>query len=399
MKRARTFGILAAAVISCLALFAAACSNDTAAPQATSAAPLKDKYLPLAHDCQQVAATTRAENMTENEFAGVCNLLKETEDVFHATMQTDPAKPPPLRATDYYSKVETLLFNNSDDMHEHFRAVTGEDDTHFGGTFEQFGWGENPVTNQTKGDTLTIVHEHVHYLDHKFNMNCNSCEIGQEEGLAEYITSLVVPDRFYTDNLYWDAKLIDDGSNLPPPLAIWEAWDNDSPYDYGWRYFLVRFLFEEYPKVILTIYDNYRTASSAQPTTGQSYINDVIPPLTDHFHRWLREFTRLTTRRQIEPVTMFVDGDPVTIDMQSHFFTSQELSLEIAVFHDNRELTFNDGQLHSEILNVQYYNTKAGILGLLLRPNAPGTVEVRVTATVPDGQSAELTFPVTVQDL
>ena len=257
-------------------------------------------------------------------------------------------------------------------------------------------WGQpNPQAVQSCFDCFsTLSHEYVHHLDGMFNQNCIQCSAGQKEGLAEYISELSLFN--FGDPRWHFIKVIGDGSDLPSALNVWNY--TGPGYRYDWRHLIVRFLFEEYPQVILTLYDYFRTVSDLIRDFDHdyywSYVNGTFPPLDDDFHRWLREFVPITTR-QIEPVTIF--QDEVTgafIDFLDHFLTSQELIFGVAIFLDGMELQFVDRYyLRSEILNASLVNTETG---LFIWPNATGTVEVTVIATTRDGESAEQTFTVTV---
>ena len=84
---------------------------------------LTEEALPIVHDCPQVAATIRAEEMTEVELTTACAVLKETEDRYHAKMQTDPRSP----IKDWYDKVEILMFSSNESLAEWYFASFGRE--------------------------------------------------------------------------------------------------------------------------------------------------------------------------------------------------------------------------------------------------------------------------------
>ena len=349
---------------------------------------LTREILPIVHDCPQTALPVRirAQDMTEDELADTCNLLKETEDVFHATMETDPASP-----VNDFADVEVLVFSTWENMDEYRRVVLGLTSPTSGGSL----WGT--TTLQVQGYTNAMSHEYVHYLDLRFGCLC-----GMLEGLAEYISLLV-----HSDTGVWYIKLVGDGFSLPLLADVatayydWRDYSHEdwTTYIYGWGYLAVRFLFEQYPQVILTMYHDFSASLSASMVAVyKDYANDVLAPLSDDFHSWLREFVPITTR-QIKPVMIFQEVDQsgnstIFINLANYFLTSQSevtYTVSFSVPYDVR----TDGPhdvVGSEIVS-----------GLLIRDelylyhtSGLGTVEVTVTATAPIGDSAELTFTVTV---
>ncbi len=372
---------------------------------------LTRNFLPIVHECPQVAVafrvTFRAQEMPEDGFDAGCNLLKETEDVFHAKMQTDPANVVPRKADDdYYSKMDMLVFNTVgglEDMGKWWSALTGSELDSFGFYGEgrpMNPWGQaNPLAAQDCFYCFhTLSHEYVHHLDHMFNQNCIQCGTGPSEGLAEYITNLTLSKWGYI-------RVIGDGSDLPSALDAWEFSYPDGRR-YWWGPLIVRFLFEEHPQVILTLYDYFRTRSTDfDHDYYWSYVNGTLPPLDDDFHRWLREFVPVTTPRQIEAVTIFDDGThsggwPAIINLANYFRTSQSeltYTVSLSVPYEVDDSNVWDW-LRSEIaiVAVDYDHGRL----YLQHGSALGTVEVTVTATAPNGDSAELTFTINVaQDL
>lgn len=84
---------------------------------------LTEEYLPIVHECPQVAAIIRAEDMTEFELTMACLVLKDTEDRYHAKLRTDPAKP----VKTWYDKVEVLIFRSTESMGEYYLEVFGRE--------------------------------------------------------------------------------------------------------------------------------------------------------------------------------------------------------------------------------------------------------------------------------
>lgn len=353
---------------------------------------LKDELLPIVHDCPQVAVTIRAQDMTEDKLTKACIVLKETEDLFHATLQTDPARP--IRGVE----LEVLAFSDPNDMNEYWKTVYSDGrDAGFSATylFRRFEWTTAVALLGGVGYS-TWAHEYIHHLDWTFNQTwyCSYpggdgyLNLGPFEGLAGYI-----PNRNYGAAI----SVIGDGSNLPSLLDAWKYWEHDDrgTFQYGWGYVIVRFLFEEHPQVILTLYDLIRAADCSNHSFIQdleSYVDEVIPPLTDDFHKWAKSFTDLSRIRQIEPLTLFLDddGNRVWGDVldgygrlvwREYFHTSrQDLSVSVSFSSPN----------------VVGFSLSTGWITWGLYPLRIGSVEVTVTLTAPDGESAQQTFTVNV---
>ena len=359
---------------------------------------LTRETLPIVHDCPQVPATIRAQDMTEDEFDAACMIFMETEDYFHAKMQTDPAHPTSQRAAyDLHGRVEVLAFNTREEMNEFFLEVYGQENV-FVGRFRF------TIRNNSYSDIIFIskearpvvwAHEYVHYLDVRFIMNRFFNHWPRSEGLAEYLTR--------RDDYPRAIRLIGDGSTLPSLLDIWRQRNTyDFDVRYRWGYLVTRFLFEEYPKVYLDTvkitrasYRNWRASHDAY----YRYVNQAFPPLTSDFHRWLRKFTRVTAV-PIEAVTVFVGVAYYRwagLRLADYFVTSQQdLTFDVSLSVPYEQ---QGDWLVSDIVHVTLFRDGQW-LRIDPRPRQLGTAEVTVIATAPDGQSAQLTFTVNVvQDL
>ena len=352
---------------------------------------LKDELLPIVHECPELAVTIRAQDITEDKLAKGCAILKDTEGHFHATLQTDPASP--LRG----EELEMLAFSDPNDMNEYWKTVhSGGRDAGFAAAYI---WKSDVTTTAVAllgGVGYSVwAHEYVHHLDWTFNQKTRHCVYpgggsyvnrSPVEGLAQYIVNRDSGAA---------VSLIGDGSDLPDLLDAWRYWEHDDQdtFQYGWGYLIVRFLFEEHPQVILKLYDMIRIFSCSDHDVFrnlQSYADEALPPLNDDFHRWARSFTNLTRIRQIEPITLFLDddGNRVWGDVldaygrlvwRSYFHTSrQDLTMSVSY----SALDVVDLPLTTEI----WYVLPFGI----------GSVDVTVTLTAPDGESAQQTFTVHV---
>ena len=363
---------------------------------------LRDEFLPIVHECDQVIVTIRAQDMTEDKLTRACILLKETEDFFHATMQTDPASP--IRGPE----LEILAFSDPNDMNEYWKAVySAGREAGFAATylFRQFSWDTAVALLGGVGWGIW-AHEYVHHLDWTFNQTIYCAgpgggsyrNLGPFEGLAEYMTH-----RDHGAAI----SVIGDGSNLPTLLDAWRYWEHDDRglFQYGWGYVLVRFLFEEHPEVIDILYDTIRDFDCFDYTAYsdfESYAAEVLPPLTDHFHRWARSFANLSRVRQIEPVTLFLDDDGNRIERdlpdiygslvwRQYFHTSlQDLAVDVSF-----SIPYGgSGTFYGT--NVVDFSLSTDWARWHLRPVSIGTVEVTVTLTAPDGETAQQTFTVNV---
>ena len=371
---------------------------------------LRDELLPIVHECHQVSVIIRAKDMTEDKLTRACILLKETEDYFHATMQTDLGSP--LRGVE----LEILAFGGFDDMNEYWRAVYSDGiDAEFTGTylFRQLSW-TTAVVLLSRSAWGIWEHEYVHHLDWTFNQTVY-CDVpggsgyltlGPFEALAEYVT-----DRDYGASI----SVIGDGSNLPTLLGAWRYWEHDDQalFQYGWGYVIVRFLFEEHPEVILALYDFIRGLdvrgddcwSYPYFSDFQSYAAEVLPPLTEDFHEWARSFANLSRVRQIEPVTLFLDDDGKRVwsdypDTYGHvvwrryFHTSlQDLSVSMSFSVPYRLEQLDSGPYYvTDVVGVSP-RTK---FDWIFHARGIGTAEVTATLTAPDGETARQTFTVNV---
>ena len=149
---------------------------------------LTRETLPIVHDCPQVAATFRAQDVPEDGFDAACNLLKETEGFFHAKMQTDPANP----ARDYecYNKVEIFTFSSYQNMHDYYRSVYGHDRGFSGIYFNVCDtWSPHPtiLVYKTVDEIVLLEHEYIHHLDYRFLSAQGGRRSIVIEGLAMYL--------------------------------------------------------------------------------------------------------------------------------------------------------------------------------------------------------------------
>ena len=353
---------------------------------------LKDELLPIVHECPGLAVTIRAQDIAKYRLAKGCAILKETEEHFHATLQTDPASP--LRG----EELEMLAFSDPNDMNEYWKTVySGGRDAGFAGTylFRRSDWTTAVALLGGAGYGIW-AHEYVHHLDWTFNQTyyCTYwwggkayLNLGPFEALAEYITNR---------DFGAAVSLIGDGSNLPDLLDAWRYWEHDDQgkFQYGWGYLIVRFLFEEHPQVILKLYDMIRMVSCSDHNVFwnlQSYADEALPPLNDDFHRWARSFANLTRVRQIEPITLFVDDDGIRVrDILDNFVSL----VWRRYFHTSRQdLTMSVSFSTPDVADLAP-STRWEIWVVV--PIDIGSVDVTVTLTAPDGESAQQTFTVNV---
>ena len=381
---------------------------------------LRDELLPVVQDCPQVAATIRTQDFTEDEFAAVCVAFKETADRFHATMRTDPRSPRLSRNR----HVQVLAFSNHEDKVRYYSEVY-DFTPGFGG---QYFAGKNPQILidrdrwpiQVIGSDEWIIwrHEYAHHLHFVFLSFW-----GPREGLATYFQS--ADGRI-------KPPVLGDGSNLPRLVDAYRSvsephsWFSEGGLkdQYTMGYMVFAFLIEEHPQVMLTVFDMYADYIDRIIPMRQMAedVEEIIRSLgDDDFHRWLLEFVPITTL-PIESVTIFspnekrIDGHPVrNVDAAwiwlADFFRSTRnltFSVSLSIPHEivspRRILDESIVDIKSEVMNFQLGNwtyTGTNIVwnsGYLLIHNTDmlASFEVTVTATTPDGDSAQQTFTINV---
>ena len=367
---------------------------------------LIDEYLPITHNCPQIDLpfTIRAgDTFTQDRLMEQCSVLKDTEDLFFAVIQTDPASP--VRLQD----LELLAFNSFGDQLNYRETVYGEGAGAFHGLYAN---SEEVANIFTVGRSEYVwSHEYVHHLDFVYNGRALS---GHLEGLAEYISWTLVERLWRERNLgsahttfifigEYVAEAALDGAELPPLL---EAWESTAPYRGRQGYVLIRFLVEEQPHVIVNLYKLIR--DSAIPLDDIStYLSDALPPLTDDFHRWLRAFLPPTVIRKIEPITFLVAaevyGNPievpppekVVLPWRDYIRTVRDpygrvwaktLTLSLSADYGGHPAEYT-GVLRYDIDDVNIYIEPG-------RDPKPATVEMTLTATADDGVTAQLSFTV-----
>lgn len=385
---------------------------------------LTEKALPIVHDCPQVAATIRAEDMTEDELTTACIVLKKTEDHYHTKLGTDPANP----VMGWHDTVEILMFSKRENMKEYYAAAFGRELT---ATGVYAGWTENEevrpwmilsfsrsrfeeisqqyfVDPTENGAWSLLKHEYIHHLDSTHHQNASCVHL---EGVAEYFAA-------FTDNTdvpnygYW-LRLIGNGSDLPSLPSAWDylglvdAGINRVDAQYGWGYLTVRFFFEEHPQVMLDLYDIASRISRYDDCwrLRAEYASETFPPLAEDFERWLKEFVAIKSVRQIEPIILFLASDengnplyhPLLADNEppedyagfrilrtfSYFQSSSQDDFTVSV-------SFSDSAIEN-IIDIYANWSKVSLYAV-----GTGAVEVTLTVSTPDGNRAQQTFAVTV---
>ena len=381
---------------------------------------LRDELLPVVQDCPQVAATIRTQDFTEDEFAAVCVAFKETADRFHATMRTDPGSPY-LNANTH---VQVLAFSNHEDKVRYYSEVYGYDNPGYGGQFLGgtilIDHHKSPfpeVGSKSNEDWVIWRHEFVHHLQFSFLPHA-----GPREGMAVYLQS---EDGYMP-------PVLGDGSNLPRLVDAyrsvsdphWRYSEGGLQNEYTLGYMVFAFLIEEHPQVMFTIFDMYADYY-ARVIPQRQMVEDVeetLRPLEDDFHRWLLEFVPIATQ-PIESITVFarsekwIDGYYVRritaagVELGRFFGSTRDLtySVSLSIPHETsvprtQETYYSIVDIKSEILDFQLWNgTYTGTeiawnVGVLFIRNTSvlGSFEVTVTATTPDGESAQQTFTINV---
>ena len=388
---------------------------------------LTEEALPIVHDCPQVAATIRAEDMTEDELATACIVLNRTEDHYHTKLGTDPANP----VMDWNDTLEILMFSRRENMNEYYAAAFGRELTAAG---VYAGWTEKEevrpwmilsfsrsrfeeisqayFVDPAENDAWNLLkHEYIHHLDSTHHQNASCVHL---EGVAEYFAA-------FTDNTdvpnygYW-LRLIGNGSNLPSLLSAWnypslvDAGINPVDANYGWGYLTVRFFFEEHPQVMLDLYDIASRISRHDDCwrLRAVYASEAFPSLAEDFERWLKEFVAIKSVQQIEPITLFLasdeNGNPLYHPLHQTLadkwppedYAGFRILRTFSYFQSSSQDDFTVSVSFSDSAIENVVDIYANWSKVSLYAVGTGAVEVTLTVTTPDGNSAQQTFMVTV---
>lgn len=389
---------------------------------------LRDELLPTVHDCPQVAATIYTQDFTGDEFTAACVALKETADSFHATMRTDPRS---LRPNWSGENVDVLAFSSNEDKVRYYWEVYGVAIAGWGGLYHasappqlilDYERWDRPLIG---GSVWAVLkHEYAHALDGFF-----LGLLGPYEGLAVYFASHAAEDAHVRP------PMLGDGSDLPSLLDAYVS--ASSPHaerrlgglkdHYTLGYVVFAFLIQEHPDVFLPIlgmYRDYRDLVDQRPPLNELMddVEDAIRPLEDDFHRWLLELVPPAVAQPIEPVTVFAFDEELIvghearkstqplIDLSSFFRSTQDLtySMSLSIPHEVATRYSDDDTsfvvISTEVVDLQLINADyrtyvrtwdSGALAIL-NAHTLGSLEVTVTATAPDGDTAQQTFAINV---
>ncbi len=349
------------------------------------------EVLPQVHECAQVPVTFRTQSMTQAQMEEGCGILKEVDDRFHAKLRTSPDNPVEGDQNDH---VEAIVFNSYENFTKYSLELFGYDRTGTGFYVEGDSFDPNNTARSIVyyhddvtelRQTSSLEHEYVHYLDGRFVKAGNYSVRWWSEGLAEYISLGNLVNDFAI-------RLIGDGSELPDLNSVSKTSYGADRGEriYGWPYLAVRFLFEKHFDVVLGTKEFLRSGDYLYGENYFAYIDAHIQPLTGDFQKWLREFTRVSVR-EIENIDYFVeDANSITSEERNnnfvyfgnYFVSSRDLEFRVVDVSDPNVV---------QILQVP--DLGPGFFFVLL---STGRTEVTVTATAPDGQSAEQTFTVNV---
>ncbi len=373
---------------------------------------LTREFLPIVHDCPQTPATFHAQSMSEEVLTKACIHLKEYEDNFHAQMQTDPRESREDRDGDFFSRVDVLAFDDAEDRDNYalqfygaylHPAVYVRGDMNIQphprivpGLFKSERANSRPNLHPWWYFSA-LEHEYMHYLDDRyFGLVTFDLVTGfraMSEGLATHLQHLP-GDRYIASRHRSVEQLIGDGSSL---LTISDVHyeEHDGFIQYAGGALLIQFLIEEHPQVLSDIKGIVRRRpTSEQHSAYRDYVEEVFPTLESDFHRWQREFVPLTVR-EIEPITASSDDQPPLVNLVYYFYTSREVTINVSLSGSDVSYTHSgeSSRVRSEALEIDYNRYR---MRLWPGYGVSETVEVTVTATTRDGESAEQTFTVTV---
>ena len=248
---------------------------------------LKADVLPITHECEGVSVVIRAQDLTARELRRSCSKLAVQEGHFHELLSTQRT---PV-ADDYNETLEFIIYADSK-TYVTYSAVLFGNGTNNGGLYLE--GDPSDVSNEPRAFVYreshyirNFEHEHVHYLDGRFNMQgafddyrtTTHSTLFWAEGLAEYVSRKGRVLWAYLD------------LSRPPALSeIFRADESSgSAFLYGWGYMATRYLFESRRDEVSALLSYLR---AGEYDDYLRYVRDDIGETYDReFAEWLTSFS------------------------------------------------------------------------------------------------------------
>ncbi|KUJ66732.1 hypothetical protein ACZ90_33935 [Streptomyces albus subsp. albus] len=223
---------------------------------------LTEAVLPVRHDCGE-GITIKAQEITTDQLAEVCNSLKGQNAFFHNVVRDNgPVK------DDHNETIEVTAFDSSTDYRTYAGMIYGID-TNNGGMYlegDPAKAGNQPRFIAYEADwekpdfaIWNLNHEYTHYLDGRYDMfgdfeaGSSTPTVWWVEGLAEYVS-------YKYRNETYDAAITEAGKHTYRLSTLFDNTyaNSDQTRIYRWGYLAVRFMAERHPGEVDTLLRYYR---------------------------------------------------------------------------------------------------------------------------------------------
>ena len=298
------------------------------------------------YPCHQVDIVIQSQdNVREEHLMNTCEILAAQEMYFHDKLMTHQI---PVE-NDFNETLEVVVFSNAHNYRLYSDLFFGNA-TNNGGVYSE-GKPSDPsntartitfIANGEEWSTVALEHEHVHYLDGRYNLFDTfgyKSTVWWVEGLAEYISDKDDNPRAFA--------LLFESSQTPALSQVFKTtyW-NSSDFIYRWSYFAVRFMFEEHLEEVTRLLQYFR---AGQYDEYAEYLHTSIGSKYDtEFSEWLEGLKNTGIQRSIrtfepqfnEPLSIFEKTR--TIDLSKYvegpskeniIFTVESLDPDIASVH------------------------------------------------------------------
>ena len=330
------------------------------------------------YPCHQVDIVIQSQDLTEEQLMNTCEILANQEMYFHEKLMTHQI---PVE-DDFNETLEAVIFSDVHNYRLYSDLFFGNPTNNTGVYLE--GYPANPSNTarvltfiadwQAEWSTLGLQHEHVHYLDGRYNFYGffdYKNTVWWVEGLAEYISEKDDNPGAFT--------LLFQSSQTPALSQIFKiTYRNSGDFIYRWSYFAVRFMFEEHLEEVTRFLQYFR---AGQYDEYAEYLNTSIGSKYDaEFSEWLEDFKNKYIHTQPLNVPEYIPNNYNfhRIDLSSYFSSTQDLSFSV--------ISSNPSTLQAEIVEGRF---------LILKPRLPGVATITITAQS-SYSSTQLNMTITV---